>query len=310
MGQGSAGAADPVRIYRFDKALYRLIDTNDTAVLGEILCDFPEMMEVIGKGILNRPSSGTQDFSDRLMNFYSEPTLKGLYRDAITQYDSIADIEQSLGEGFAYLKANFPGMPLPKVYMHVSGLNQNILVAENLLSVSIDKYMGKDYPLYRDFFYEGQREKMQRILIVPDYLSGWLLSEYPFTGRDNVLLERMVYEGKIKYLVSQALPGLAPHTLMGYTEKNEAWCKENEGAIWKTLIERKHLYTPDLPTTGKYFEDMPASFHATGAPGNTGSWIGWQIVDKYMKETGATPEQLMQNTDAQDILTKAKYKPF
>ena len=61
--------------------------------------------------------------------------------------------------------------------------------------------------------------------------------------------------------------------------------------------------------TTKYFEDMPAQFLASDAPGNIGSWVGLQIILKYMNETNATPEALMKNENAQDILTLSKYKP-
>lgn len=302
--------AEPIQIHRFDQALYRLIDAENPTMQDPFLHEYYGMLDVIGKGVLNMQSPETAGYFDRLVNYYSEPTLKGLYKDAITLYDSIGDIEKQLGVGFAYLQAHFPSMKIPTVYMHVSGLNQNVLVAENLLSLSIDKYMGKTYPLYLDFFYDYQLEKMQRSHIVPDYLSGWLLSEYPFAGKDNVLLERMVYEGKINYLLSQALPGITPRELMGYSEKDYEWCTTHEKTIWKAMIERKHLYTPDHITTNKYFENMPSTFLASDAPGELGSWIGWQIVTKYMKETKTTPEELMKQTDAQAILTASKYKPF
>ena len=304
-------SAEPVRIHRFDKALLRLIESgNDVAIQGELLCDYPEMMNVLGKGVLNMQTPETPGFFERLTNYYSESTLKGLYRDAVALYDSVPDVERQLGRAFAYLEAHFRGMSLPQVYMHVSGLNQNVLAAERLLSLSIDKYMGKDYPLYRRFFYDAQREKMQRARVAPDYLSGWLMSEYPFSGKENVLLERMIYEGKIKYLVSQALPDLPPQLLMGYTEEAYVWCRKNEAAVWKTMIERKHLYAADLITANRYIEDAPATFLAEEAPGNLGVWIGWQIVCKYMEQTGAAPEALMQETEAQKILTLSKYKPF
>jgi hypothetical protein len=302
--------ADPIRIHRFDKALFQLIGTDDPAIQNRLLQEYYGMLGVIGKGILNIQSPEESDFFDRLLNYYSEPTLKGLYRDAIAAYDSINDIEKQLGTGFAYLQAHFPTMKVPDVYMHVSGLNQNVLVAENLLSISIDKYMGKTYPLYPDFFYDYQLENMQRSHIVPDYLSGWLLSEYPFTGKENVLLERMVYEGKISYLVSQALPEMTPAELTGYSEKDYEWCTVHEKTIWKAIVERKHLYTPDHITTNKYFEDMPGTFLSSDAPGKSGVWIGRQIVTNYMKQTRTTPEELMKQTNAQEILTASKYKPF
>lgn len=298
--------ADPLPVKRFDKELLAAIESADSARLMAI---HPQMLEILGRGVLNMKTLDAPGFYNKLINYYSEPTLNNLYRDALRQYDSIDDIEQGLGRGFAYLKDQLPGIRIPEVYMHVSGLNQNILVGENLLSLSIDKYMGSDYALYQDFFYDYQLRKMQGSYIVQDYLTGWLMTEYPFTGKDNVLLERMVYEGKMKYIVSQAMPERSAADLMGYTEADYNWCKNNEAAIWKAIVERKHLYTPDHITTTRYFEDMPSNFLADEAPGNIGVWIGWQIVHQYMEKTKATPETLLKTLNAQDILSGAKYKP-
>lgn len=99
----------------------------------------------------------------------------------------------------------------------------------------------------------------------------------------------MIYEGKIKYLLSQALGVPDAAELMGYTEQAYNWCKDNEGTIWKAIIERKHLYTPDQLTTSQYFEDTPTIFPGNDAPGNIGTWIGWQIINQYIKETGSYP---------------------
>jgi hypothetical protein len=303
--------AEPVRIYRFDKALFRLIEEgNDAGIQGELLCDYPEMLEVLGKGVLNMQTTSTPGFFDRLYSYYSEPTLKGLYRDAIAQYDSVGDIERQMGRAFAYLRANLPDMPVPQVYMHVSGLGQNVLVADNLLSISIDRYMEPGYPLYQRFFHPFQREKMHCDRVAADYLTGWLLSEYPFGGDESVLLERMIYEGKIRYIVSQALPGLTPDVIMGYTEEELAWCAGHEADVWKAIVERKHLYTPDLTMTGKYLADAPASFLSADAPGNIGVWVGWQIIRRYVEQTGAGPGELMHGADASDVLVQSKYKPF
>lgn len=301
--------AEPIRIHRFDKALFQLIESDDTILRQPLLQEYPHMLDITGKAILNMQSPDQSGFFARLENYYSEPTLKKLYAEAIRLYDSVEDIEQELGNGFAYMQASFPDRQLPEIYMHVSGLNQNVLAGEDLLSISIDKYMGKEYPLYQDFFYENQRQKMQKSYIVPDYLSGWLMTEFPFEGNESVLLDRMVYEGKIKYLVPNALPQITPYDLLGYTKEEYDWCVENSKAIWKSIIERKHLYTPDIMVTTKYFEDTPSpSMIFPDAPGNLGIWIGWQIIIHYMKESNNSPERLMQLQDAQEILTVSKYK--
>lgn len=301
--------AAPMHIHRLDKELFQLIDQGDSTLQAQLKAEYKAMLDILGKGVLNVQSSDAPGFFDKLANYYSEPTLKGLYRDAVVHYDAIGDIEQALGSSFAYLRDNFPSMQTPAVYMHVSGLNQNVLTGDSLLSLSIDKYMGDNYPLYQDFFYDYQKQRMQRSHVVPDYLTGWLMSEFPFAGKENVLLEWMVYEGKIKHLVGQAMPESTEAGLMGYSEAEYNWCKENEAEIWKAIVERKHLYTPDQMTTAKYFENAPSTFLTNEAPGDLGKWIGWQIVKQYVKATNASPGQLMQNANAQEILTAAKYKP-
>ena len=200
-------------------------------------------------------------------------------------------------------------MQIPAVYMHVSGLQQNILVADSLLSVSIDKYLGSDYPLYKDFFHNYQLQKMTPEHIVPDYLKAWLLSEYPFNGNNSALLDRMIYEGKIKYVIQKALPQVLPEILWGYTSSEYQWCKKNEKIIWQTIIERNHLYTPDAATTAGYFADRPSDFISNDAPGNLGSWIGRQIVAKYMDRTKSSIEDLIKNNNYQEILRVSRYKP-
>lgn len=298
-----------VHIRRFDRSLYDWVLTDAPVLQQQLQSEYASMLRVIGLSIFKTQDTQTEDFFSRMINYYSEPTLSRLYRDALKTFDNVATIEADLGSAFGYLQNHFPTIQIPAVYMHVSGFNQNVLVDDSLLSISIDKYLGADYPLYDNYFYAYERRKMDPVYIAPDYFAAWVMSEYPFQGDDRVLLDQMIYEGKIKYLIHEALPKLIPETLMGYTPEEYQWCKENEKIIWEEIIQRKHLYTPDHVTTSKYFSSAPTQFISDLAPGNLGAWIGWQIVSQYMNRNRVTPEELMNNTDAQDILTKSKYKP-
>jgi hypothetical protein len=150
---------------------------------------------------------------------------------------------------------------------------------------------------------------MEPAHVVPDCLTAWLRSEYPFRGNGRVLLERMIYEGKILYVLCRACPQLSPEMWLGYTPEQYRWCRQNEKALWHLVIERKHLYTPDATTTARYFSDMPSAFAADEAPGNLGMWIGGRIVNRYMDRTHVSPENLMNALDYGEILRKSKYKP-
>ncbi|MDR1747275.1 MAG: gliding motility protein GldB [Tannerella sp.] len=298
-----------LHIIRFDKDLYQLI-LNDTPELQKQLTErYPVLLELTGKSLFRMTDIRDPAFFDRMVNYYSEPTLNKLYRDVLKQYDIVETIEKELSASFESLQAALPDLPLPTVYMHVSGLMQNVLVGDGLLSISIDKYMGADYPLYAEFFHHYERQRMTTEYIVPDYLRAWLISEYPFRGAENVLLDRMIYEGKIRYILQRALPQRNPEIWLGYTPEEYQWCQQHEKEIWQWMIEHKHIYTPDITTVNKYFSDRPSSFMADEAPGNLGVRTGWRIVEKYMDKTGASINELLMNTDYQDILTKSKYKP-
>ncbi|MDR1335935.1 MAG: gliding motility protein GldB [Tannerella sp.] len=299
------GPAIPVR--RFDRDFYQLLRTDTPALQQQIAAGYAPLLEVIGKSLFRTDTLSMPALFERLLNYYAEPALNQLYRDALQQYENIESIENGLGSGFRFLQSRFPGMQIPEVCLHVSGLQQNVIVADSLLSLSIDKYLGAGYPLYRDFFRAGRLRRMERACVVPDCLTAWLLSEYPFRGDGRILLERMVYEGKIKYILHQACPQLDPE--VGYTPAEYRWCRENEKAVWRLMIERKHLFTPDAATVARYFSDAPSTFLADGAPGNLGVWIGWQIVTKYMDRTHVSLENLMNDGDYLEILRKSKYKP-
>ena len=100
----------PIRIQRFDEALLHLIETNDTSLEKDLLATYPAMLDITGKGILNLQSPAVPGFFDRIINYYSEPTLKQLYEDAVGYYKEVTDIEGQLGRGFAFLKIEHDGV--------------------------------------------------------------------------------------------------------------------------------------------------------------------------------------------------------
>ncbi len=303
-------SAGPVVIHRFDKELLQRLEQGDSIAKDSSFAgQYSLLLQLLEQSLFKAGGRDSAGSYARLASYYSEPHLHGLYREAVEKFADVSSIEKALGAAFAYLKAEWPALQVPAVYMHVSGLNQNVLVGDSLLSLSIDKYLGSAYPLYQEFFYDYQLRKMKPDYVAPDYLRAWLLSEFPFEGKETVLLERMIYEGKIIYLLQQALPETSPDVLFGYAPAESEWCTKNERALWRTILERKQLYTPDLLTTAKYFEEAPARFLSEDAPGNLGRWLGWRIVSLYMERTGAAPSALMANADAQDILAKSRYKP-
>ena len=147
-------------------------------------------------------------------------------------------------------------------------------------------------------------------IIVALLLPSWLSSEFS-TNLANNLLTDIIHRGKILYTVSVLLPETPEHVIMGYSKEQWVWVKNNETSMWNSLIYTKDLYTTNMITKNKYINDGPFTLPFTQeSPGRAGVYIGWQIVESYMRHNPEISiQQLLQQPDAQVILNNSNYKP-
>ncbi|MDR0543439.1 MAG: gliding motility protein GldB [Dysgonamonadaceae bacterium] len=304
---GSESGPDRKTI-RFDRVLYQYLIRNEP---DEVLTEYRDFLDEYGEKVIGIGRSDSAGFYDRLKKYFSEPTLMQLYGDEQACLADIPAVDAELSSGMETLLKHFPNLRRPKIYMHVSGWGQNVIVTDDILSLSADKYLGADYPLYPEFFYEYQRQGMSPDRIVPDYLLGFLMANFPFQGNEDVLLDRMIYEGKLRYILSQLLPGRKIREFTGYTQEQYDWCNHHRGRIWQSILENRRLFLPDYPTTSAYLNEAPStSTLPADSPGRTGIWLGFQIVASYMKHYPATDWQaLMDRTDYVDFLKEARFNP-
>jgi hypothetical protein len=296
------------QIIRVDTELFNYLSANEP---DGILKADTGFLNVWGEKVMGIGRSDSTGFDERLKKYFSEPTLMGLYRSEQEQFTDIQALTHEVAYGLAVFLQAFPDIKQPQVYLHVSGLNQNVVVTDEILSLSADKYLGADYPLYQRFFYDYQRQLMTPGRMAPDYLLGFMTANLPFDGKADVLLDRMLYEGKLRYILSQLLPNRQVEEYVGYSEDQYAWCSNNRKRIWKTILENQHLFTGNYLTTTQYLKEAPyTSFLPVESPGRVGVWLGYQIVDSYMKQNPDTGfHELMALTDYQDFLKRSKYKP-
>ncbi len=308
----STAVVEPtISIIRFDKYLYDWIKNPEQPMPEQLKVECRDFLNLYSNYIIETGSPDSTSFVTKLQKKFSDKAFSTLYIDAENKYDSISDIEAILGKALKELQFYFPHIKNPAIYMHVSGLNQSVIVGENILSLSIDKYLGEDYPMYQQYYTSRQRKNMVREKVVPDYLTGLLFSEFSFNASDSRLLDNLIYRGKIVYLLQAILPDTDEARLLGFSEDELNLCLKNEKEIWRFILENKHLYSTDYLTISKYMsDDAPHSaFFTDEYPTQIGTFIGWRIVSQYMsKNKNVTLPDLMQNTDNQQILTKSKYK--
>ena len=94
------------------------------------------------------------------------------------------EVEKGLNKGFRKLKKEVPDTKVPFIYSQVSAFNESIILVDSLLGISLDKYMGEDYPLYKRFYYDYQCRSMRPERIVPDCFAFYpLLSPFSTSSR-------------------------------------------------------------------------------------------------------------------------------
>jgi len=301
-------SAQNFNIIRFDTDLYKYLTQNKS---DSFLQDHKGFLDVFGAGILAIGNTDSADFYLRLKDFFSEPTLMGIYKDEQEKFADLKKINRELSNGLYVLLQNFPQIKPPKVYMHVSGFGRNVVVTDDILSLSADKYLGSDYPVYQNHFYDYQRRLMSPDRIVPDYLLGFMLANLPFSGNEDVLLDRILYEGKLRYILSQLLPKRQEWEYVGYDKDQYKWCSQHKSQIWSTILENHHLFNSSSISTNQYLREAPhTAYLPAESPGRVGIWLGYQIISAYMKNNHRTRlKELMENTDYQELLRDSKYRP-
>jgi uncharacterized protein YjaZ len=120
----------------------------------------------------------------------------------------------------------------------------------------------------------------------------------------------MIEKGKRLYLLQKLLPDIDENMLIGYTTDQLIDCNKHEAVIWDLFVKTNLLQITDKSIIKNYVEEGPKTQElGDGAPGNIGSYTGWQIVKKYIqKNSSLSPEQLMA-VDAETIFQEVKYKP-
>jgi hypothetical protein len=300
-----------IKIERFDKDVFALDTNNIAAGIPALQEKYGEFFNLYTQGIMQLGNPDSASFIPTFRAFLCDPNFREVYEESLNVFQDVSKIEKKLTVAFKYQQHYFPEKIIPRVLMHVSGFNQNVITMEKDLSVSIDNYLGADYIYYTQLVYDYQLEGMKPEKVPSDYIMGWLLSEFPFESQSELLLDNILYRGKIMFLLETFMPSEKEYVLMSYTPEQLQWCKDNERAMWTRMAENKHIFSSDRMITTRYINDAPTtSFFPSESPGRAAIWIGWQIIRSYMKnnkEIGL--RELMEENDYRKILSDSKYRP-
>lgn len=236
------------------------------------------------------------------------PYVDTLYQE-ILQFVNVGQLRFDLDRAYAKVNNHFSDFNAPKVEMVYSGFGRDIFISDSLLVIGIDYYLGEQAS-FRPNVYDYLKTRLTPEHLVPQVMQFTSLQFNQTKADKRSLIEEMIYYGKALAFAQEMLPCTAPHLIMGFSPQEIANAEVSEAVIWNYFLDNQLIYSEDPNNISRYIDERPAVPEIDKiCPGRIGQWVGWQIVQKYREETGVSFSELMQETDAQKILTQSKYRP-
>ena len=302
-----------VEIVQFGEQLFNLEGKDTLQALTELSNAYPDFFNLYTYRVIQVGGIGEEDFPHMMSLFLTDSLIMDVKLKTDSVFPNQKRLEKDLTKAFKYYSYHFPEKELPTIYTYISGFNQSVVTAKNIIGISLDKYLGRNCNYYQKLSNTPQYkiQNMHKEKILSDVALAWGITEFEHEDRATNLLGNMVEKGKLMYLVDAMLPDMEDSLKIGYSTQQLEWCKMNEPQMWTYLIEHEMLYTSKRMDIVRYINPAPStSGFPLDSPGRTGVWIGWQIVRQYMKKhPEITVPELMANYDFQQILNDSGYNP-
>lgn len=195
-----------IEVKRYDRLESRYLTTGDFSALQQMNIDYPMETRTLIEKMTRIGSVDDPSISTKFLNFYQDSVLQTLIADASAEFSSMDDVNEEFNSAFKYLRKHIAHFPKPMIYAQIGALDQSVVVGDQTIGFSIDKYLGVNYPLYAKYYTYAQRQQMTREYIVPDCLNFYLLSLYPMKNfEQRTQRERDLHVAKVMWVTNKAL---------------------------------------------------------------------------------------------------------
>jgi hypothetical protein len=302
----------------FEQDFFACDSSNMYNGIMQLRSKYPQFIDIFFSEILESDPRLPADSINRYVGGFRN-AFEYLYDSAEVLYKDFDPYENEIKNGLQFVKYYFPAYKLPREIITyigpVEGTASFYESDDGILGVGLQQYLGKNFSLYQapwlqETYPDYVSADFEPTYIAVNSMKNILNDIYPEKETDDPLVNRMVEKGKRLYVLSKFLPYKEEYKLIGYTEKQLSDCYAHESVIWEMFIQNSLLQITDPDLIKNYIGDGPSTAElGKGAPGNIGSFAGWQIVKKYMQKNDKTTLQQLLSTDDETIFQDARYKP-
>ncbi len=300
----------PAKIMRFDRSIvsYSELDSAGKVAFSDT---FQAVADVLAK-ILT--VGETKNATDSFLEDYSKSPKMLYYVPGIEErLGSLDTVETMLGVAYGNISNAFPSIRLPEIYGVVLTYNQSVVLADSVLLVGLNHYLGTDYEPYA-YFSSYQRYGKQKRFIPYNLVEAIISSAYPYRpSSEATALSRMIYEGALAESVMSVLESSDEALALGYSPDQLVWLSDNEKNIWNAMIEKDLVYSTDRMVADRLVRPAPStSIVNPDAPGRLGRFVGLRIVQSYLRNyPGVELATLLDSAfyNSPQVLVRSNYYP-
>lgn len=310
-----------VNLFRLD-SIFALSD-KEKAIKGvdDFFKNYPAFANIYFKNIVPIYHEDPAVFNASLSDFLDNEMISNLLDTTQVVFPDLNRERVDLKKALSYYQHYFPEAKIPNFYSLISEFGIQSFIFEDGegnevmdgVGIGLDLFLGTDFnykkldprnAAFSDYITEGY----QRNRIVRQSMEV-ILDDQIGTLKANNLLAQMINEGKKIYILDKILPFLDDHIVLGFSKEKLEWLKENEIEMWSFFLENDLIYETSASKTFKYINPSPSSPGMPAeAPGRTGVYIGFKIVERYMsKNPNISLDDLILEDDYQKMIKK--YKP-
>ena len=251
-------------------------------------------------------------FINELYRRFTNPYIDSLRLEVTRVFGDEKELQEQFRQAFTNLTYYYPDFNPPVVQTLITGIDNDLYVSDSLILVSLDYFLG-DGARYRPNMYEYLLRQYRKDNIVPSIMLVIGMTRYNYTDlNDETVLADMIAYGKAFYFAKHMMPCTADSIFMWYTAEEIKGARENQDMIWYRFLEDQVLYETSHVVKQRYLGERPATLEVgEKCPGRIGQWVGWEIVNAYMKgHKEKTLPELMTLMDADKLFKESKYKPI
>ena len=298
-------------VNRFEQELFSINPENIIEKLNMWEEDFGSFAQIFTMQIIQIPYGDKVQYYNNLLAFVQNKDMREAYDSTALLYSDFSDLEYDLEAAFSRFAIAFPSYSIPEITTFFGGFNYGVVTYDNNIGIGLENFLGENSKYYK---YLGDAEYLrfqkQKRFILSNVMEVWF-DEYfqkNLVGRD--LLSQMIYKGKMMYFLDKMLPELSMEDKFRFNREQMVWVEENEASVWEYFIEEDLLFSKKESEFRSFLNYAPFSKGMPKeAPARIAYFIGYRMVNQYMKNNKIEIEELIRLSDSRDFLRKSRYKP-